>query len=36
MGDTLEYLESICDSCDFIDECKWDYSPEECPHSNFG
>jgi len=36
MGDTREYLESICDSCDFIDECEWDYSPEECPHSNFG
>lgn len=34
MGDTLEYLESICDGCEFIDECEWD-SPEECPHSNF-
>ena len=34
MGDTLEYLESICDECKFIDVCKWD-SPEDCFHSNF-
>ena len=34
MGDTLEYLESICHGCDYEFECEWD-SPEECPHSNF-
>lgn len=34
MGDTLEYLESICDDCEFIDVCKWD-GPEDCPHSDF-
>lgn len=35
MGDTRDYLDSICDNCDHIDECDWD-SPEECPYSDFG
>ena len=34
MGDTLEYLESICADCEFIDGCNWD-GPEDCPHSDF-
>ena len=35
MGDTLEYLESICEGCELYFECEWD-GPEDCPHSNFG
>jgi hypothetical protein len=35
MGDTLEYLESICENCEHNFECEWD-GPEECPYSDFG
>lgn len=36
MGDTLEYLESICENCEYYgtEKCIWD-SPEECPHGDF-
>lgn len=35
MGETLEFLESICEGCDYYLICKWDYNPEECPHADF-
>lgn len=35
MGETLEFLESICEGCDYYLNCEWDYNPEECPHADF-
>lgn len=35
MGETLEFLEGICEGCKYFENCRWDYNPEECPHADF-
>ena len=32
MGDTLDYLNDICEGCEFEFECEYD-GPDVCPYS---
>ena len=35
-GETLEYLESICESCVHNEDCEYEWNPEECPYAYWG